>query len=344
MERGQRDRLRIGKSEPGGHDPHDLGGGAVQLDGAAENGGVGSEAPPPSRVGEENHGGGLFRRILFEESTADPRLHLKDRKHGRRDLDDPDAVGLIPNPQVPLTIVEGAQGPEGRRELPVQPQGPGGVADVREIEAGRMVVDEDDPLGVGIRQRLDQHGIHHREDRHARSDAECERGGRDRRESRPARQATCRRVKIAPQIHDLLPTPHPASRGSLRFVATATSPCTPASLDDLEGQVRDSAHPPGTTPGRPSHSSTKLQMTDLAALDPPERESCGTGPASRGGSPATSGLKSMLAVVSLRIKWASPPRKPPERQRQCTMRIDQYRSVLNRRPGSDRDSLDTDTP
>ncbi len=62
-------------------------------------------------------------------------------------------------------------------------------ASVRDADAGRGVIDVYEPIGVRVRQRLQQHALNHAEDRGIRADADRERHHRDRREQRQLHQA-----------------------------------------------------------------------------------------------------------------------------------------------------------
>ena len=67
---------------------------------------------------------------------------------------------------------------------------------VADLGARHVLPDADEPRGVRVRQRTDEHAVHDAEDRGVRADAERERRDRDGREQRRARQATKRPLEL----------------------------------------------------------------------------------------------------------------------------------------------------
>ena len=82
-----------------------------------------------------------------------------------------------------------------------------GVADVAGRSGRAALADHDEPIGIRVRQRAQQHGVEDAEDRGVRADAERQRHERDRREAGRAPQQPRGVAHVARQIDDQATAP-----------------------------------------------------------------------------------------------------------------------------------------
>ena len=232
VELDRREELRVGHEEPLGgqvqpearwQDPDHLVGDAVYLDRASHQAGVAAVAAEPEPVAEHHHVRPAGHLFIGCEGAPQHRLHAEQREEVGGDRGEVHPLrlaiaGEVP-PQVrharPARRREGLEGLAAElvvAEIPGRDRGEGLRPDPE------VVPDHDQTPGVRVRQRPEQHAIHHREDRRGCADAERQGGDRDRGPPR----ARAQRAPGVPEVardghHSLLR----ASAGSTRVARRA---------------------------------------------------------------------------------------------------------------------------
>jgi len=180
---------RVGiEREPRRHDADHRARALIQREAAADDIGAGRQRAPPEAMREDDRASP--RQIGRLEGSTDRRRHTEDREQldarGNREHDLRVARAgqdlLARRPRGGRELVEAGTVPPPRVEV-VERREDLGEAAVFHV----AVPDGDEPVDVGVRQRLDQHGLDDAEDRGRRADAERERDDRHRRDAgRPA--------------------------------------------------------------------------------------------------------------------------------------------------------------
>ena len=142
---------------------------------------IGAEAARPQAMAE--HDDLFFAGFVLggRERPAERRLHAEDVEVAGRDAGARHALRGSLVREVEARILRGGELAERRRAR-------AGVGEVAGRDAARpaliVLVDIDEPIGRGIRQRLQHDGVHRAEDRRGGADADREREQRDQRETR----------------------------------------------------------------------------------------------------------------------------------------------------------------
>ncbi len=172
----------------------------VDFNSLADGGGIGAEPPLPQAVAE-NGGAGAVGLVFFGgERAADERRYPEQGKQAALD----DLAGILLGAGGAREHTRGAS--ERRKPLerfrPVAPRdhvdrGHGVI-----LPAARRVLfqDRDEPFGLAVRQRLQQHGVDGREDGRSRADPEREREDRRHREGAILDQRADREADVLPRV------------------------------------------------------------------------------------------------------------------------------------------------
>ena len=154
---------------------------AIEQHATSDHGGIGGEAASPQRVAQDR-GVGAGSGVVGRKRAAKARLHAQDVEERRRDDGDVDALALALTGQLDAAVAVGGDGAErtlsGDEVLEIERR----EGDACEADAGRRLVDGDDPAIVGERQRRQQHRADQAEDRRAGADGERQREERRGRE------------------------------------------------------------------------------------------------------------------------------------------------------------------
>jgi hypothetical protein len=179
------------------HDAHDRVRPPIELDPTLDDVGGGQEILAPHRLAE--HDDVRVRPLVVGQQAASHERRYA--AHGEQPRGNSLAVELH------AAVGSGQRAPfalhdrdvrQSRRILPppvelADAHGGSSLRDAPEALRGRNVLDDrHEPLGLGERERPEQHGVHDAEDRGRRTEPDREREHRDGRESRSAFEATQR--------------------------------------------------------------------------------------------------------------------------------------------------------
>ena len=156
-----------------GHDPDHLERRAVDLNRAADDGGIAGVAALPEAVADHREVGTAGHVLLRGEAASAKGRDAERREHVRADVADRHALGLAVARQVRLAIAPG--GHFGQRRRPAAVVEDFSLGDPRLVERGPAAPDHDGAIRVAPRQRSQQDGVDDAEDRGVRADAERER-------------------------------------------------------------------------------------------------------------------------------------------------------------------------
>jgi hypothetical protein len=175
-----------GDDEIGGHHADDVERSGVELDGAADDGGIGAEAAAPERIGEDDgaEAGGLDIRGRDDGAERGARAH--EWKDFGGDALDEGGLGGIGAAEGGGFVAEKA-GARKRGGAFVERDGVA-VGDARGVVAAsgeRVFVDHEEARGVAVGERAEEEAVEKREDNDGggegdaerRDDGERERGG-----------------------------------------------------------------------------------------------------------------------------------------------------------------------
>jgi hypothetical protein len=169
-------------------------------------------APLPQPVADDGDAYALVV-LLFREHPTEERAHTEHAPEVSARFACRDLLGLaVAGERRGSRLGESDVGEHRVVAPPRQPLGRGGKA--LPALAVQVVPDHDEPVGIGVRQRADQHRVEGAEDRRHSADAECQRGDGDQREP-PV--PTHLPQSVADVTSDLLQArPAPGGAGALR--------------------------------------------------------------------------------------------------------------------------------
>ena len=179
-----------GEVEPRRHDAHHLRRRAVNADGAADNAWVSAKCPLPNRIAEQNDVVPTRLSFFVKERSSHVRLNAQGGEETGGNVRSGYALGRSAHAQVEdvashrRDIREAAAVLDevvkfGRRDV---------VAVVGNSDARETHPDDHEAARIPVRQRTEEHAIHHAEDRCVRADAERERQHRNGGEAGVLRQ------------------------------------------------------------------------------------------------------------------------------------------------------------
>jgi len=177
-------RLAGGEIELGRRDADDGARPAVERERAADRGRLSAEALAPEAVRQHHDGLRAGSGVLGEQQPTRRGARADEREKRRRDRDARDARRLA------AARLEKGAPPVGRQPVErarraVAPGMEGEFAEQRphrRVRAGVVLREAHQPVGVGIRQRAQQHAVGHREERRIGADAQRQRHERRDRE------------------------------------------------------------------------------------------------------------------------------------------------------------------
>ena len=176
--------LRVGEREARRHHADDLCHCAGDFDTPTNDRRVAAEAALPEPVAQQDHGWGAGSLVLHGECPAHPwggSHHIEER---RRDGGRCDTLGIVRPGEAYLAVVEQRNAVECAALGRVQKVERIRHRQVELHESGRGVLEDDEPVGVGHRQRTQQHRVDDAEDGDVGADADGQRHDRDGREAR----------------------------------------------------------------------------------------------------------------------------------------------------------------
>ena len=182
------------KQEPSRHDADDLVGPAVDLNGPSDDRRIGAISAAPQRVAEHDDVRPFGEVLGGRENPSDGRTHSEDRKRVRRDAGGCDTLRVTAAGQVDLPLAPGRHFPQSSGAAPVvhdlPRRNPGFV------ECRPLAPDHHRASWIGPRQRAEQHGIDHAEDRGVRADSQGQRDYRHRGEAGMTREQSGAKTQI----------------------------------------------------------------------------------------------------------------------------------------------------
>ena len=275
---GHRDpelHLAIAKRERRRHHPDHRRRGVVHRQLPPDDCGIARVATLPERVADDDDGG-ILPVFVLGERAPEQRLHTEHAEKAGGDAAAEHALGQAAAGEVR------ARRPRGRHVLEDAVAGlpidvvPGRRRVLRESGEARIFPDHDQPVGLAVRQRPQQHGIHRRDDGGGGADAECEREQRDEHDAAIAQRradgdadvlqqrlepgSAVRLVEALARRSDIAECP-PAMRRASSGDAPSAMSCSVsmaicASISRLKSLSRrlkrPHALPPGTRGGAPS--------------------------------------------------------------------------------------------
>ena len=176
-------RVRAGQGHPdvlgrvelevrGQHAHHGVGH-AAERQALAEDVRILAEAPHPEAMGEHHHRSRAEDVLLGEEVAPQRRIHAQQGQHRGAHETGSEPLGDVHPGEIEGPAPEGGQVREALLLRP--PVQEVGDADAHLREGGRALMDEDEPLRSLVRQRPQQHAVHHAEDGGVGADAERQR-------------------------------------------------------------------------------------------------------------------------------------------------------------------------
>ena len=160
----------------------------VEENRAVDDRGIRSELVDPEHMAEDDHAILASLVLIGKKRAASLRLNAEDLEVAGRDPR-PTKLHRIaaPRERRRAAALGGHEVEDGVIRLPVEEIQRG---DAVAVAAGRLLEDTDDPIGIRVRQRLEQDAVNEAEDRGVGADAERQREDRDRCKSRTLRQGS----------------------------------------------------------------------------------------------------------------------------------------------------------
>jgi hypothetical protein len=187
----------VGKCKRRRHDADDLGRNAADHHRPSENARIAAVAAHPQGMRQQRHLRRAGPSFILGEPAPGCRRHLQHRGQRRRDVRAANALGLaIAGEGEVVTAIDGGA-VERTRALRVVKVEPGGEPEAGgHVEAVRAVIQLDQPIRLGIRQRVQHYALHDGEDRGVGADRERQRqhGGDGER------RAACQSSQGVPQL------------------------------------------------------------------------------------------------------------------------------------------------
>ena len=152
----------------------------VHLEHLADDVRVAAEPGGPVVVAEHEHRLGALVVVGIGEGAADERPDAEHVEEVVRDHAGGHPVGLAAPQQIEVHLVELHQAVQAGELLAVVVELLDRDAEVLLVGQRRGVADDHQPLAVGVRQRREEHAVHHAEDRRVGADAEAQREHGDR--------------------------------------------------------------------------------------------------------------------------------------------------------------------
>ena len=157
--------------------------GAVQVDGAIDDRRIAAEAPFPQSMAEQNDVAGFLLEVVGNESAAQQRRRLEDRQEFGRHVEGIDLLGPTATGDRDSPGLRGGDGGEAVLLIaPIEIGGRSGGIGTAAPQAGFL--NEDQPVGLGVRQWTQQDVVHHAEHGRIGANANGKRGNGDDGESR----------------------------------------------------------------------------------------------------------------------------------------------------------------
>src|SRR5271154_2473923 len=155
----------------------------VDADGTAENIRIGAIGPAPQAIADHRLWSETGREILRTIQPSNLREHTQHGKVGKTGVDPLDALGLFGAGQILAALKDGGHifKYTGSR-LQVIQFGLGKL-NVPQTQAGLVKEDSNQTIGIAVRQRMQQHGIHDAENCGVGSHAESQSQNRNRGET-----------------------------------------------------------------------------------------------------------------------------------------------------------------
>jgi hypothetical protein len=194
------------EAEPRRHHAHHRRRSALEPDRLPDGGGVAAEAPLPQAVAQEDRAA-VAPPLPGKERPAQGRSGAEDAEEVARVEAHLELLGLAAAGQGAAAHPdpgEAGKGPAARRDLAQLEGGPGGAAGAHPAEVGP---DEDEPPGVVVGQRPDQHGVDDAEDGRRGADPQGQRQDRRRREPPRLRQHPRGEEDVSPEVFRHPPEP-----------------------------------------------------------------------------------------------------------------------------------------
>ncbi len=174
----------------------------AQLDGVqgqrlAEDVRVGCESLLPEAVAEHHRAGRALAVFLRQEIASQKWADAEEREEARRNVFAREVLGFAGPGEVEVIAAEGAHIGEGTafaapiEEIRVRHRA------LRELRRG--LEDHQQPVRIGIRQRLQKHAVHHAENGRVRPDAQRQRQHRDGGEAGVLAQRAESVAKVLPK-------------------------------------------------------------------------------------------------------------------------------------------------
>ncbi len=182
------------------HDADDLEGVAVDEDRSADDRGIGGVAPVPESVTKDDEPGTVGEVLLGRERAADHRRDAERRERVGADARARDALGFLAAGQVHLSFAPG-------RDLLQRPAAPAIVHDLALghpglVERRPLAPDHHRAIGLGPRQRPEEHGVEHAEDGGVGADPERERQDGNGREAWTAEERARPEPEVLPECFE----------------------------------------------------------------------------------------------------------------------------------------------
>jgi hypothetical protein len=147
----------------------------VHLKHLADDVRIAAELRAPVRVAEDQHRVGSRRIVAGDERASEHGPDAEDVEEIVRHDADIDAVGLAALEQIEIHLMIFDQRVERRRPLAIVVEFFDRDARVGPSRERRRLAQHDEPVAIGVWQRLQQHAVDHAEDGRVRADAEAER-------------------------------------------------------------------------------------------------------------------------------------------------------------------------
>ncbi len=148
----------------------------------------------PERVAEHDDVRSFGEVLGGRENPSDCRAHSQDRKRVRRDAGGCDALRITAAGQIDLPLAPGRHFPQSSGSAPVVHDLPCRHPGL--IERRPLAPNHHRATWIGPRQRAEQHGIDHAEDRGVRADPQSQRDYRHRGEARMTREQSGAKTQI----------------------------------------------------------------------------------------------------------------------------------------------------
>ncbi len=168
----------------------------VHLNDAAQDVGIAAVPPSPQTIAEDDGRRRVGRVFNRREAASDSGHEAKHRHHRCRDGVAAYALRVVVARQRGGAVRDEADFGKGAHRLPVRVV-PGGRLDLEDILLRQRLPDEDEPGGIAIGKRAQQHAVEQREYRTVDADSERQRQYDEEGECRPAQ-------RVAPREHRVM--------------------------------------------------------------------------------------------------------------------------------------------